>query len=769
MRLLFGALALMLAAAAVQAQPLARIEIGETGIYRIHYEDLRAAGIVEAPLPAAALALSQRGRPVPIALHLAQADVFGPGAHFEFVGERLAGPGRHFHAWQQHNVYWLSLDANGQQRMVELPRRWWGSRVVARARMHAEHDELMIRVRDRDVAPGEDPELWYWAKLTHVDAAPKVVVFDLPGLDPAAEGRRLMLRLRAISEPDPGTLGGIHAHQLDLELNGVALPSAEWNGSRPHDHFVDLPAHLPLQASGNRLALRVPARIPQGRAQPIIDVVMLDFVRVDFPARTGSELWLSAPGQVELTTAHERLRLYHRDGRIAEGRVEAGRARLRLDDMGPWLLREGDGYRTPLRIVALADMPDLRAARQVDYLIIAHARLKEAVAPLAEFHRRRGLSVELIDVAWIYDQFSHGIVEPQAIRDFVAYAWRHRPRPAPRYLLLVGDASWDTRSGDGRQSRYADWVSMPGALFWPGGEFANHELEGYTQATDLPHRNLVPTWQVLTHEGHAASDNYFVAVAEDGVSPQLAVGRFPVVEAAEVEAIVAKTLGHAKAAPADWQRRLLWITDHTPFYQDTSRLLSEAAEQRGFETVKVFPQADERDNADHQQRLLEAFEQGMLLVHFIGHGGRHIWRTGPSDPLRNHDLFTLQHVKQLGNRERLPLVLSMTCYSAPFDHPSVDSIGELLLRHPDGGAVAVFAASWRNSPTRAFSMDLVETLLAGRYSVGEAIRQVKLRQSQPALIQTYNLLGDPALRLPRPTPARGPQVADHGPERISRH
>ena len=33
----------------------------------------------------------------------------------------------------------------------------------------------------------------------------------------------------------------------------------------------------------------------------------------------------------------------------------------------------------------------------------------------------------------------------QAIRDFVAHAWRHREGPAPRFVLLVGDGHYDPK------------------------------------------------------------------------------------------------------------------------------------------------------------------------------------------------------------------------------------------------------------------------------------------------------------------------------------
>jgi len=107
-------------------------------------------------------------------------------------------------------------------------------------------------------------------------------------------------------------------------------------------------------------------------------------------------------------------------------------------------------------------------------------------------------------------------------------------------------------------------------------------------------------------------------------------------------------------------------------------------------------------------------------------------------------------VAHLSNGGRLPMVLSMTCYSAPFDNPTEDSIGEKFLREPNKGAVAVFAASWRNSPSPAYSKDLIENLLKPGTTIGEAIVAAKAKNGDATLVETYNLLGDPALILERP-------------------
>jgi hypothetical protein len=92
----------------------------------------------------------------------------------------------------------------------------------------------------------------------------------------------------------------------------------------------------------------------------------------------------------------------------------------------------------------------------------------------------------------------------------------------------------------------------------------------------------------------------------------------------------------------------------------------------------------------------------------------------------------------------------MTCYSAPFDHPNQDSIGETFLRVPDRGAVGVFAASWRNSPSRSFSQLIIDGLTTPGTPVGAAIMNAKRQTQNRTLVETYNLLGDPAIALAVP-------------------
>ncbi|MCI0345873.1 MAG: C25 family cysteine peptidase, partial [Chloroflexi bacterium] len=402
---------------------------------------------------------------------------------------------------------------------------------------------------------------------------------------------------------------------------------------------------------------------------------------------------------VELTTtAGERMAIYGEGGSRTVPVVEplagaAGRwrARFRLAaGEASFIAVPGERRLRPARIER--DLPSrLRATEnRADYLMIAHARLLDATRPLAEAHRRRGLAVGVVDVQDVYDEFGHGIVHPRAIRDFVEYAYRHWERPAPRFVLLVGDASWDTKNAVVEGGNYANW---PDRQLLTRGGFPSRDAPVYTALNSPNDRNLIPTWNAPTPDGHAASDNYFVAVDGDDVVPDLAIGRFPVTEPAEVEAIVEKTLRYLAAPEAGpWRREVLWVTNELVGFQEATDWLAGTLERRGFTAHKVYPQPEEMDNAEHQRTIQAALERGALLVHFHGHGGRNIWRTGPPDFQKNHDLFTLQHIDELPESGRLPLVLSMTCFSAPFDHPNADSIGEKFLRVAGKGAIAVFAA-----------------------------------------------------------------------------
>jgi hypothetical protein len=730
--------------------------VAEPGVYRATYEDLEGAGLA-APVDAAALGLSCAGEPVPIRVEDGGDGSFGPGDFIEFVGEHLQGDNSYFNQHSRLNIYRLKLRADSPARMTPVSGDACGAGTGRIGKLHLEQDTLRVRF---DIRADDEEEVWFWEKLTQIAKQPfrQTIVLDDLALETQAPVS-LRAHLRGWSEL-PHELKESHPdHRVELTINERPAGSIEWS-NRSEGEWLDLPDLDPslFRSGANEIGLRVPKRRIGDDRRPVVDVVLLNWIEVRYPRSP-----TVAEGQARIlrsdTTGCVRVGT---DPGVALGAYLPDGGYLLAADGGERLVPAWEGPRAgePLAVVAgnryleppatVADPGSDLATRprQADYIMIAHPSLLDAIRPLAEFHSGRGLAVEVVDVADIYDEFNHGIVHPRAIRSFLAHARREWSEPAPRFVLLVGDASWDVANEAVADANYADWTFMPGQR---GRLLPKNESTPYAENPEQNVRGLVPTYSYGTREGHAASDNWFVNLDDRDLGPEMAIGRFPVVEPAEVEAIVKKTIGYVSSAPVgEWRRRVLWITNESRVYQRQSDQLAETLATSGFDPQKVYPVPEEPSNEAHRATLLNAFNEGQYVVHFIGHGGRYIWRTGPPDLEKNRDLFTLDDLDLLKPTGRLPIVFSMTCYSAPFDHPNADSIGEKFLRLSDKGAVAVLAAAWRNSPNIKLSRLLMDSLVGGE-TLGEVVMQAKRRSKNVDFVRQYNLLGDPALPLGLPS------------------
>lgn len=733
------------------------IELEQAGVYALDHAAIAAAQPGLADCRADELALTRAGKQVPLHV-VARGERFADGDRIEWVGEPLHGPQGWYDPYSTVNVYMLGA-APAPARMRVVAAAGEGRAELARS-LHLEQENLMIRLDQAQQKPGEEPDVWQWAKLTQVDPKPFETRFDLLDLDPRSGSATLKLAFRGLSELQrtSGETAAANDHEVDVELNGQSLPPLRWNGRDEVERTLEVPAAR-LLAQGNRLVLRVPKRqLPKAPKQDLVDVVMFNWIDTHYPARGevaagGAPLAVRAHADapLQLSAADDAVpALYGSDGVLRPARARANR-QLAYAPAASGVALYPSTPATLLRPLSLraARGAEWRAPAQgYDYLIVTHPRLREAIEPLAAFHRARGLSVAVIDIDGVYDQFNHGITHPQAVRNLVDAAWHHWPSK-PRFLLLVGDSSFDIRHETYNDLAYAKWTNQE--LLYPGhfgsvagGQYANPPKK-------LSDRNLIPTWQYPSPEGQSASDNWFAAVDGDDWHPVVAVGRFPVVEPAEVTAIVDKTIRYlAQPTFGAWRRDVMFISDEMAGFQSASDEIAGSLGKLGFVADKVYAKPDVTENAVHQRAIHDGIDAGRLLVHFIGHGGRYIWRTGPPDLRNNQDMFTLDDVSRLGNADRLPMVLSMTCYSAPFDNPTEDSIGERFLREKDKGAIAVFAASWRNTPTPSFSRSLIDNLLVPGRTIGDAIVATKRASQDRTLVEMYNLLGDPAVVLERP-------------------
>ncbi|GJM08762.1 MAG: hypothetical protein DHS20C11_10380 [Lysobacteraceae bacterium] len=690
------------------------------------------------------------GRPIPI--HR-QDD--GSGL---FVASRLRGISTWHHPYSTQNVYWLSDQQQPTTMQESRPLSaspWTG---IAR-QMHFERDKLLLRLSRRDMGDDEHADLWYWHKANFFDREPWTLEFELADRKPDGEVK-IELAVRGTSKPTLKNKGEKPDHMIVTVLNGGKRRPITWDGTG-HQVF-ELRGTTSESDLLNQLEVTVNRR-RQPDGNPLIDVVMIDWVKITYEANGNVSdnnqveyLLPPAGSEFELNPHQHALRAFTDDGEeLPLTRSEKGHYRGTVPEHNPsrMVVVPDRAFKTPDLRHAVGDFQKLLDTnQQADYLMISHPSLMVEVAPLAEFHRSRGLNTKLIDVQDIYDAFGHGVVHHQAIKDFISYAWSQWQTPRPRFVLLVGDASWDRRSPEADDDRYAKFVEaerVPGR----NANFGEQGRDGtYGPAEGYSHRDFIPTWQFPSIQGHSASDNWFVNVSGRRYFPDLAIGRLPVVEPEHVAAIVEKTIRYASEQNVGpWKANLLMISNEQKSFQKASDELSFDAMDLGYQPSKIYAQEEDPDNSVHQARLQSELNEGQALVHFFGHGGRYIWRTGPIDLRKNHDLFGLKEVDELEINDRLSVILSMTCFTAPFDHPSHDSIGEKFLRVADRGAVALIGASWRNFPTVGFSQKLIQNLARPGITIGEAMLLAKQKTHNELLVATYNLLGDPAIEMAKPS------------------
>jgi hypothetical protein len=651
------------------------------------------------------------------------------------------------------NVYQLGAKSGAHARVRDGAASDAHAFVPLRRTLHIEQENLMLRISDAEMQPGEEPDVWQWAKLTPIDPKPFEHDFDLPDLDTRAKTPvAFTVAFRGMSNvPSVPKQQKPVDHLVEISVNGKAMPTVSWDGRSDFRKALDMPAAA-LQAKGNRLSIRVVRRdLANGATSFIVDVVMFNWFGAtytvrDEPADHGTPLTVAQDGVARF--AANAVDVFGSDGTHQHGTTALVAPAVDYFAVSDAELRKPDA----MRAIARADVRE--EAEGFDYVIVAHPRLLAAIQPLATYHREHGLKVAVYNVDDLYDAFNGGVAHPSAIRDLIVWGNEHW-QTKPRYVLLVGDASFDIhhdqRLNKSAANQYAIRSGLQRDELLSQSGISQMGTTRYAQWDDqLPNRNLIPTWQFPTSEGQSAADNPFVAIKPGDFHPQLAIGRLPVVEPAEVEAIVKKTIAYLdRPATGDWRRDVTLVsTSEVPSFKGESDKIAKNLGDRGFSVNNVYTDFNEKDATRYSQvrtTLKDDLDPGNLLVHFIGHGGQFIWRVGPIG-----DLFTLDDVSALKNVGRYPMVLAMTCFSAPFDHPTEDSIGERFLREADKGAVAVFAASWSNWPNPQNSSTLIDALLQPGARIGDAIVEVKKKTQDRTLVEMYNLLGDPAIVLAQP-------------------
>jgi len=340
-----------------------------------------------------------------------------------------------------------------------------------------------------------------------------------------------------------------------------------------------------------------------------------------------------------------------------------------------------------------------------DFLIVTEKSLSPSMEPLKIARQNQGMTVSIVDIDDVYDEFSYGVHGPQALKDFLSYAATQWAKP-PRYVVFAGDATYDPRN----------YANNPAGI------------------------DLVPTKLVDATFSETASDEWLADFDNDGIA-EIAIGRLPVRNPAEADLIISKIVNFS---PAQVPQSALLVADaQNGFYynfvaandQVQALLPSTMTVQRvNLDTAASIAQA----NAD----IIAGFNDGRALVNYSGHGNVDVW-SGAS-------VFTAANARALTNGNKLSFVVVMDCLNGYFQEPNLESMAEALVRAPGGGAVAAFASSGLTVPEAQHDMSThLYSLIYGPQPIalGDAIKTAKASTTDIDVRHTWIYFGDPSLKI----------------------
>ena len=667
---------------------LARFAVTEPGLHGVRFEDV--FGKRGSRKPVGRLRLSRQGGAVPF-LVMPKAKFFKQGSVLYFLSE-----GADANPYGDEAIYELEASGDGVV-MAQVKRAPEGLPV-------SHYWKTESREKNRFYQPAfvDAEDLWQWDWM--FGPMTKSFTFQVENLAPSSASPRLDVWLQGASDfpADPD-------HHVRVYVNGALVAEDWWGGELGRHIMAELGAGL-LQEDENVLQIE-----DVGDTEATYSMVMLDRFEVTYPSQLvadeGLEGGFDQTGAVRLSGLH---RPYVLD---VTGEQPLWLKGVKSTEGFGFGAEEGHRY----LVVSEEELraPEIRQPLQTglrneanagEYLVIGPREFLRGAEPLLLYRWNEGLRTKAVAVEDIYSEFGHGEATAESVREFLSYVYHHWSEPSLRYVLFLGDATYDTKDylGTGVQ-------------------------------------NQVPVKLVKTRYLWTASDPWLAAVNGEDILPDVAIGRLPAASAEEVEALVAKILAY-ETGQGDPEAPVVLITDNPDIAGDFDRGADELASTvlSGQDVEKIY--LSQLGTAATRAAIVDAFDGGTSLVSYIGHGAIHLWA--------NENLFNIGSVDSLSPQSQQPLMLTMNCLNGYFHFPYHNSLTEELLKAEDKGIIAAFSPTGLslNEPAHRFHRALLDQIVNQDHQrLGDAILAGQSDYADSGalseLLSIYHLLGDPALNL----------------------
>ncbi len=735
-----------------------KLDVGQTGLYRVTGADLENAGIVLTSLSIDDIHLfSGGGLRLPVDNSVARPEfkevaiqvvddgdnVFEANDYFLFFGEGIdrwvysanQAPQFSNHPYSKTNTYWVGIDVGTPVRWTTRDGGLSGTEdtVVQDFSKHVrvEADQMLRKLKSGRTF---DYFSWYWTNEPGVDffvGSPGRVIGDTAQIylsaltsDPTGPGdadgfvNAYVNGVGALNKACNQKFCTYKTTSLVDGLNQVHLDMWGSGSSEPYFDYLELVYKSSLLPIGGQLDFAVGSTIAHARID-IIDNLGSQIALLD----------ISDPlSPIELTNFDR-----------GSGTISFS---SQLSSVGPnrFFLIDLSKLLRPI-VVKKAFPTDLYTAdQQTDLIIVVADNLASAMDEYIEYRESQGYTIKLVSVSDIMDNFAFGLYDPTAIRDFLKYAYENYPVPSPSGVLFVGDGTYD-----------------------------------YLDILGTGMQNFVPPY--LLQPDDPTSDDNYVFFGEYGILDgdtsytltdrgfDMYTGRWPVRSRSEINTFVSKIKKYESASSyGPWRNSITLVADdeHGQANNETIHTIQTTQLDKehipsSFNRNRIYlwdyPFVNQYKPAVNDI-IVQSINTGKLIVNYVGHGNPDVWA--------HERVFTRDgDLPRLNNFDKLPLFFAASCAIGFFDDPQREGMAEELLTHPTGGCIGTISATRLvySSENAAFNRQVFDVLLTHpNLSISEALYLGKLERqyrfgSIPVPVvndRTYAYFGDPLLKLGMP-------------------
>ncbi|MGE3801778.1 MAG: C25 family cysteine peptidase [Candidatus Kapaibacterium sp.] len=292
----------------------------------------------------------------------------------------------------------------------------------------------------------------------------------------------------------------------------------------------------------------------------------------------------------------------------------------------------------------------LDPANRADLIIITHQAFQSEANRLADYRRSHdGYAVQVVDIQRIYNEFNNGVKSPVAIRQFLQYADTNWAEPKPAFVILFGDASWDSQQ------------RMPGSI-----------MIDYIPSSGVPSTDHI----------------YTVAFGDSTLSPRQFLGRLPVTSLTDAQAIIDKLIEYESQPPAQWNKRFVFATggstvrERDILQSDAFRLASNVAGYPLQGEALIISRRGDKDedlalpSTIDGDTVRQEVNRGALSLDFNGHGA-----TTTLD-------LNFGFPEDFDNEGRYFILSTWSCQTGLYSDPRATLRNERFVTIPKKGTVA---------------------------------------------------------------------------------